>query len=142
MSRDKITIEITPPPKTFCSSLTKDQLLLNATFAAEQEALWFHNRSGNSFSLNLPHLLILSRLGLYSAVPRSLGIAAPSNVFNKTFLNSLLSEARSNLQAIATQFSNGNLDLAKGIAMQHSIALDLYQQDKELPLEMNLGEVL
>lgn len=102
-------------------TLTKDQLLLNSTFQAEQEALWFKNRTG-----------------LYSAVPRSLGIAAPSDIFNASTIKSLVAQARLTQNATAVEFSNGNPDLAEGIAMQLSMALDLYQEDKELLLEMNL----
>ncbi|KAJ7464159.1 alcohol oxidase [Mycena latifolia] len=102
-------------------TLTKDALLLNLTFAAEQEALWFKNRTG-----------------LYSAVPRSLGIASPSDVFTPDQLKTLLAQAQANLTRLAEQFSNGNPALAKGIAAQHKIALALYQRGKELPLEMNV----
>lgn len=102
-------------------TLTKDALLLNSAFAAEQQALWFQNRTG-----------------LYSANPRSLGIAAPSDVFTPTELKTLLEQAQVNLTRFAEEFSNGNPALAKGIAAQHKIALELYQQDKELPLEMNV----
>ncbi|KAF8591679.1 GMC oxidoreductase [Ramaria rubella] len=102
-------------------TLTKDQLKLNATFAAEQQALWFQNRTG-----------------LLSAAPRSLGIAAPSDIFNATHLRSLLSSARSNLTQTAFQYSNGQPKLAKGIKAQLEMALDLYERGKELPLEMNL----
>jgi len=101
--------------------LTMDQLMLNSTFAAEQEALWFKNRTG-----------------MYSAVSRSLGIAAPLDIFNSSTLASVVAQARSELNEFTTKFSNGNPDLAKGIALQHSLALDLYQQNKELPLEMNI----
>ncbi|KAJ7183480.1 alcohol oxidase [Mycena filopes] len=101
-------------------SLTKDALLLNPTFAAEQQALWFKNRTG-----------------LYSAAPRSLGIAAPSDIFSPAQLKSLIAHAEANLTYFATQFSNGNPALAKGIAAQHSISLALYKRNKELPLEMN-----
>ncbi|KAJ7454179.1 alcohol oxidase, partial [Mycena latifolia] len=102
-------------------TLTKDALLLNLTFAAEQEALWFKNHTG-----------------LYSAVPRSLGIAAPSDVFTPDQLKTLLAQAQANLTRFAEQFSNGNPALAMGIAAQHKIALALYQREKELPLEMNV----
>ncbi|KAJ7769991.1 alcohol oxidase [Mycena metata] len=101
-------------------TLTKDALLLNLTFAAEQKALWFKNRTG-----------------LYSAAPRSLGIAAPSDIFSPEELNALVAQAEANLTYFATQFSNGNPALAKGIAAQHNLALALYKQNKELPLEMN-----
>ncbi|KAJ6600307.1 alcohol oxidase [Mycena vulgaris] len=101
-------------------TLTNDALRLNPAFAAEQKALWFENRTG-----------------LYSAVPRSLGIAAPSDVFPPGQLNALLADAQRNLTHFAEQFSNGNPGLAKGIAAQHLIALALYQRNEELPLEMN-----
>ncbi|KAF7350549.1 Alcohol oxidase [Mycena sanguinolenta] len=101
-------------------TLTKDALLLNPAFAAEQLALWYKNRTG-----------------LYSAAPRSLGIAAPSDVFTPAQLNTLIAQAEANLTNFAVQFSNGNPALAKGIAAQHKIALSLYKQNKELPLEMN-----
>ncbi|KAJ7128446.1 alcohol oxidase [Mycena epipterygia] len=101
-------------------TLTKDALLLNPAFAAEQKALWFENRTG-----------------LYSAVPRSLGIAAPSDVFSPGQLNAFLADAQGSLIDFAEQFSNGNPALAKGIAAQHQIALALYQRNEELPLEMN-----
>ncbi|KAJ7681419.1 hypothetical protein B0H17DRAFT_1205830 [Mycena rosella] len=101
-------------------TLTKDALLLNPAFAAKQEALWFKNRTG-----------------LYSAVPRSLGIAAPSAVFTPSELNTRIAQAQANLTHFAEQFSNENPALAKGIAAQHKIAPTLYQKDKELPLEMN-----
>ncbi|KAJ7823795.1 alcohol oxidase [Mycena olivaceomarginata] len=87
---------------------------------AEQPALWFKNRTG-----------------LYSAAPRSLSIAAPSDVFTRAQLKALIAQAEANLTHFATQFSNGNHALAKGIAAQHHIALSLYKRNKELPLEMN-----
>ena len=105
------------------SSLTKDLLNQNATFFAEQEALWFANRSG-----------------LLSAAPRSLGIAAPSDIFTQDELDSLVAAGRESLESDAVAFSNGNANLAKGIAQQLDAALTLYSENKELPLEMNLGE--
>ncbi|KAJ7592206.1 alcohol oxidase, partial [Mycena floridula] len=102
-------------------TLTKDALLLNPGFMAEQQALWFKNRTG-----------------LLSAAPRSLGIAAPSDVFSKSQLATLISQSQADLTKFASAFSNGNADLARGIAAQHKIALALYQQDKELPLEINI----
>ncbi|KAJ7511291.1 alcohol oxidase [Mycena galericulata] len=101
-------------------TLTKDVLLLNPAFAAEQQALWYANRTG-----------------MYSAVPRSLGIAAPSDVFTEDQLNTLISQAEANLTYFANQFSNGNPALAQGIAAQHQIALALYRENKELPVEIN-----
>lgn len=78
-------------------------------------------------------------IGLYSAVPRSLGIAAPLDVFSKSQLATLIAQAQANLTHFAVEFSNGNSQLAKGIEAQHNIALALYRKNKELPLEMNLG---
>ncbi|KAH8119486.1 alcohol oxidase [Phellopilus nigrolimitatus] len=101
-------------------NLTKD-LLNNATFAAEQRELWFANRTG-----------------LLSAAPRSLGIAAPSNVFSSEQVTKLITQGRQSLQRFATEFANGNAGLAAGIARQLDAALDLYERDKELLLEMNL----
>lgn len=41
---------------------------------------------------------------------------------------------------MASRFSNGNAKLAKGIQAQHEIALKFYEQNKQLPLEMNYGK--
>jgi hypothetical protein len=54
----------------------------------------------------------------------------------------MLNDARNNIDANAAEFSNGNPDLAKGIAAQIRIALDLYSQNRNLPLELNYGGVL
>lgn len=72
-------------------------------------------------------------------MPRSLGIAAPSYIFYPAQLQSLVSQARSTLQETAIEYSNGNPKLAKGIQAQLEIALKLYEEDKELPLVLNLG---
>jgi hypothetical protein len=85
--------------------------------------------------------VLIAVLGLYSAISYSLAIAAPSNIFNSSFLSSLVEQARLTQNSTAVSFSNGNADLAKGIDMQLSLALDLYQQDKASPLEMNLGTI-
>ncbi|KAF8212665.1 alcohol oxidase [Mycena galopus ATCC 62051] len=99
---------------TINTTLTKDALRLNPAFAAEQLALW--------------DVLCCSA---------SLSIAAPSDVFTAAQLNALIADAEANLTHFAVQFSNGNPALAKGIAAQHNIALSLYKQNKELPLEVN-----
>ncbi|EJD35577.1 alcohol oxidase [Auricularia subglabra TFB-10046 SS5] len=101
-------------------SITKDVLAANPAFAEQQLALWHKNRTG-----------------LYSAAPRSLSLAAPSDLFDTNKLKSLLDNARRNLNDYASQFSNGNTALAKGIAAQHNIALDLYASNKQLPMELN-----
>ncbi|KLO09499.1 alcohol oxidase [Schizopora paradoxa] len=102
-------------------NLTQD-LFAEPSFLAEQEALWFKNRTG-----------------LLSAIASSLSIIAPSNLFNKSELDELIEQSRANLTATARSFSNGNPDLANGIAAQFEHALSLYSQNKQLPLELNLG---
>jgi hypothetical protein len=77
--------------------------------------------------------------GLYSAASLSLGIASPRNIFTPSTLSSLVAQARRTQNATAVAFSNGNANLAKGINVQFSLALDLYQQDKASPLELNLS---
>ncbi|KAJ7622110.1 alcohol oxidase [Roridomyces roridus] len=99
---------------------TKDILGANPAFAAQQLAQWYANRTG-----------------MYAAAPRSLGIAAPSNVFTSDQMQTLASQAEANLTLFATEFSNGNPALAQGIAAQHTIALSLFKQNKQLPLELN-----
>jgi hypothetical protein len=123
-----------------CFSLTKDALLLNTTFATEQLALWYKNRTGEYLvSPERSNAHSLRIVGLYSAAPRSLSIAAPSDVFSPAQLATLIAQAEANLTHFAAEFSNGNPALAKGIAAQHNIALSLYKRNKELPLEMNAG---
>lgn len=109
---------------TMCSfSLTQDVLFEDASFLTEQMALWFENRTG-----------------VLSAIPSSLSIIAPSDLFNKSELDALLEQSRANSTELARSFSNGNTDLAKGIAAQFDHALSLYSQNKQLPLELNLGK--
>ncbi|THU80668.1 alcohol oxidase [Dendrothele bispora CBS 962.96] len=103
------------------AGITNDLLLLDPTFAEQQLNLWFENRTG-----------------FYSFVSRSLGIAAPSDIFNKSELNRLLQESEEKLNYFAALLSNGNPLLARGIQAQHRLALDLYRSNKNLPLEMSL----
>ncbi|KAF5332978.1 hypothetical protein D9758_018275 [Tetrapyrgos nigripes] len=103
------------------ASLTADVLARNPVFAQQQLAQWFENRTG-----------------LFSAYAWSLGLAAPSNIFQESELNDLLANAEKNIDFFASQFSNGNTGLAKGIKAQHEIALDLYRRNENLPLELNL----
>ncbi|KAK7451165.1 hypothetical protein VKT23_012496 [Stygiomarasmius scandens] len=104
------------------ASVTEDLLTLNPDFAQQQLDLWFENRTG-----------------LYSSASRSLGIAAPSDVINMTKFKYLLDESEEQRNLFADRFSNGNPLLAKGIKAQHKLALALYRQNKNLPLEMNLS---
>ncbi|THV04246.1 alcohol oxidase [Dendrothele bispora CBS 962.96] len=105
----------------FTNSITNDLLLLDPTFAEQQLNLWFENRTG-----------------FYSSVSRSLGIAAPSDIFNKSEFNGLLEESEEKLNYFAALLSNGNPLLARGIQAQHRLALDLYRSNNNLPLEMSL----
>jgi hypothetical protein len=57
-------------------------------------------------------------------------------------MDALLTNAEANISVYASQFSNGNLGLVKGIEAQHRIALELYRQNVNLPLEMNLSNYL
>ncbi|KAJ8078272.1 hypothetical protein PM082_000478 [Marasmius tenuissimus] len=104
-------------------SLTTDILNQDPVFARGQLDLWYKNRTG-----------------MYSAAGgRTLGIIPPSKILPGAELDTLIDQARSNLSHFADQFSNGNKLLAKGIQAQHEIALQLYLDDEEGPLEMNLG---
>ncbi|THU87389.1 alcohol oxidase [Dendrothele bispora CBS 962.96] len=103
-------------------NITNDLLSLDPAFAEQQLNLWFENRTG-----------------LYSSASRSLGIAAPSNIFNQSEFKHILKESEEKLDYFATLLSNGNPLLARGIQAQHRLALDLYRSNKNLPLEMNLS---
>lgn len=78
---------------------------------------------------------MLSGINISSA----LGIAAPSDLFSQKELAALIAQSERTLQAYAVAFSNGNVNLAKGIAKQLEVALSLYAKNKELPVELNLG---
>ncbi|KAL0571037.1 hypothetical protein V5O48_010916 [Marasmius crinis-equi] len=95
----------------------------NPDLAQQQLDLWFENRTG-----------------VYSAASgRTLGIIAPLKIFSSSELDTLVAAAHANLSHFASQFSNGNPTLAKGIEAQHKLALKLYLDDKAGPLEMNLS---
>ncbi|KAF9256138.1 alcohol oxidase [Marasmius fiardii PR-910] len=104
------------------ASITNDMLTLDPAFAQQQLDLWYKNRTG-----------------LYSAgSARTLAIVPPSQIFSDSRLKDLINEARTNLSRFATEFSNGNTDLAKGIEAQHKLVLELYASNKAGPLEINL----
>jgi choline dehydrogenase-like flavoprotein len=103
------------------ASVTRDLLLLNDSFKTEQTKLWFHNRTG-----------------VLSCVPRSLGLAAASDLYTQSHLTSVIQEAKTNLQHYSTLFSNGNEQLQKGIQAQHKLLLDLWDQDRAAPVEINI----
>ncbi|KAF9257208.1 hypothetical protein L218DRAFT_949352 [Marasmius fiardii PR-910] len=103
-------------------SVIDDILLRDPVFGQEQLDLWFKNRSGGYlYLLSLmakPTHVSLDDLvtGLYSAATaRTLAIVPPSEIFSDSELQSLLTSAKPNLQRFATEFSNGNAGLAKGI---------------------------
>ncbi|ESK85927.1 glucose oxidase [Moniliophthora roreri MCA 2997] len=76
--------------------------------------------------------------GMYAAVSKTLGITAPLDVVSQSQLDTLLTQAESNLSHYASQFSNGNPDLARGIEAQHRLAFSLYQENQQLCVELNL----
>ncbi|KAK7032148.1 hypothetical protein VNI00_013322 [Paramarasmius palmivorus] len=104
-------------------TLTKD-VLRNPQFAQQQLDLWHENRTG-----------------MYAGVYMSLGIAAPLNLFTQEQLEALVTDAENNLTHYATEFSNGNPDLAKGIEAQHKLALQLYRDNKENCVEFYMDAV-
>lgn len=103
--------------------ITKDVLLQNETFKAEQLKLWYDDKSG-----------------LYSAAPRTLSIAAPTDLLSKDRITSLINDAKRDIDKYASDYANGNSDLEKGIKAQHEIALDLYEKDKQGVVELNVGK--
>jgi choline dehydrogenase-like flavoprotein len=103
------------------ASVTRDLLFLDPSFEAEQRNLWFHNRTG-----------------VLSCVPRSLSLAAASDLFSQSHLTSVIQHAQTNLQHYAKVFSNGNEQLQKGIEMQHKLLLNLWDQDRAAPVEINV----
>ena len=105
--------------------------------------LWNKNRTGELCTFLQPVPGITHRkLGMYSAgFGRTLGIMPPFKVFdNQSAVDALVKDARANITKFATQFSNGNKDLAKGIEAQYQLALDLFEQDKNGPIEMTFSK--
>ncbi|KJA14800.1 GMC oxidoreductase [Hypholoma sublateritium FD-334 SS-4] len=103
------------------ASVTRDLLTLDPRFKEEQQDLWFHNRSG-----------------VLSAAPRSLGLAVASDLFTPVQLEQLMQHTEDNMAHYALLFSNGNLNLAKGIEAQYAIVMSLWKRDKLAPVELNL----
>jgi len=101
--------------------VTRDLLLLNESFKTEQQNLWFHNRTG-----------------VLSCVPRSLGLAAASNLYSQSHLTRVIQEAKKDLEHYSNLFSNGNERLQKGIETQHRLLLDLWDHDRAAPVEINI----
>ncbi|KAF9445548.1 GMC oxidoreductase [Macrolepiota fuliginosa MF-IS2] len=103
------------------ASVTRDILRLNDTFRQEQLNLWCKSRSG-----------------LYSAAPRTLGLAATSDLVSEDRISVLVRNARRDLDKYASEYANGNGALQQGIKAQHEITLDFYDQDQQLPIELNV----
>ena len=74
---------------------------------------------------------------MLSCVPRSLGIAAASDLYDRSQLTSVIQSAKMNLQHYSKLFSNGNEQLEKGIETQYKLLLGLWEQDRSGPLEIN-----
>ena len=75
---------------------------------------------------------------MLSCVPRSLGLAAASDLYDQSQLTNVIQNARINLQHYSKLFSSGNEQLQKGIETQYKLLLDLWEQDRSAPLEINL----
>ena len=75
---------------------------------------------------------------MLSCVPRSLGLAAASDLYGQSQLTSAIHDAKINLQYYSKLFSNGNEQLQKGIEKQYKLLLDLWEQDRAAPLEINI----
>ena len=90
-------------------------------------------------SLSLLYSIIKTSIqGVLSSVPRSLGLAAASDLYNRSQLTSAIQNAKINLQHYSKLFSNGNEQLQKGIETQYKLLLNLWEQDRSAPLEISL----
>lgn len=122
-------------------SITRDLLKSNPQFEQEQLSLWFHNRTGITFFHSQRIILISSFfIGVLSAAPRSLGIAAASNLFSSAQLDKVIRQTEDSITHYARQFSNGNEKLAKGIEAQYMSTVQLWKRGKLAPVELNLGK--
>ena len=75
---------------------------------------------------------------MLSCVPRSLGLAAASDLYGQSQLTSVIHDAKINLQHYSKIFSNGNEQLQRGIETQYKLLLDLWERDRAAPLEINI----
>ena len=113
--------------------------MLNDSFRTEQRNLWFHNRTGQAFSICILFNILKNTIqGVLSCVPRSLGLAAASDLYDPSQLTSVLQNAKINLQHYSKLFSNGNEPLQKGIETQYKLLMNLWERDRAAPLEINL----
>ncbi|PPR07314.1 hypothetical protein CVT26_013674 [Gymnopilus dilepis] len=103
------------------AELTRDSLKLDPDLDEEQQQLWYLNRTG-----------------MYSAAPRTLSLALPSQLFKDDVeLNDLLEKTRKDAKYYAELFSNGNENLARGIEWQYEFALKGLEEDNSAPVEIN-----
>ncbi|KAF8522753.1 alcohol oxidase [Hysterangium stoloniferum] len=100
---------------------TKDQLKLNKTLMQEQLDLWNANQTG-----------------MLSAASRSLGLFSCTDLLTFDELADLTASARRTLTSTAARYSNGNPALAAGISAQLTKQIDMYSQEIQLPMEINL----
>ena len=75
---------------------------------------------------------------MLSYVSRSIGLAAASDLYDQSELTSVIQNAKINIQHYSKLFSNGNEQLQKGIEAQYKLLLDLWEQNRAAPLEINL----
>ena len=75
---------------------------------------------------------------MLSSVPRSLGLAAASDLYSQSQLASVIYDAKIILQHYSKLFSNGNEHLQKGIEKQYKLLLDLWEQHRSTSLEINI----
>lgn len=74
---------------------------------------------------------VFKRIGLpISAAPRTLGLAAASNLLPKDCITELINEAGQDIEQHAAQFANGNSALQKGIEVQHGMVLESCERDE------------
>ena len=118
--------------------MTRDLLILDESFGTEQRNLWFHNRTGQVSLYPIYSILKTLFQGVLSCVPRSLGLAAASDLYDQSRLTSVIQDAKTHIQHYSKLFSNGNEQLQKGIETQYKLLLDLWEQDRAAPLEINL----
>lgn len=103
----------------------------NTTFAAEQLQQYYDSKTGT-----------------YATAPCMIALLKPSVIFSNSSnstssgesdFQTLLSDASSNASSWASYYANGNEGVAKGIEKQYEIQLALYEQDDQLPIEINYG---
>lgn len=103
----------------------------NSTFAAEQLQQYYDSRTGTYATAPCMIALLKSSI-IFSD-------ASNSTSSNESDFGILLSDAASNASLWASYYANGNEEVAKGIEKQYEVQLALYEQDDQLPIEINYG---